>query len=198
MKPFDLASRLAVMVLIAAIGIGCQKNGPVETADVVKGQAPQFIKLPQNPEGNTLNKIISASQLITAKDGGEVILDYKYAAGTFGEVAIKATLKFLPGSVSKDLQVTLSVDDEVLLTRVDLSFDPHGAYFLKPAILDVEAKGVDLSGVSAERLKVYYENQVTNQWDVIPTKEIIVKTHEGYVKCIEASLEHFSRYAFGY
>ena len=82
---------------------------------------------------------------------------------------------------------------------IDATFYPHGITFSgdKPALLNIGAKNVDLSGVNPNTLRLYYDNEETGQWEEIQTYDIIVKQDEGYVKVINAELWHFSRYAIG-
>ena len=193
MKAFNLVSRLTLLVWIAVIGFGCQKNGPVETADVVKGQAPQFIKLPQS---DGLQKPITVTARITKDQGGELKLHYKHDEGS-KELDVNMKLNFPKDAVSADLDVSMTIDDEVLMTTVDISFAPHGIQFLRPAILDVNAAGLDLSGVPANaKISLYYNNN--GVWEEVQIKKVKVDLEEGKVKLKDGEIKHFSQYAFGY
>ena len=193
MKPFKLVSRLTLLVWIAVIGFGCQKNGPVETADVVKGQAPQFIKLPQS---DGLQKPITVTARITKDKGGELRLQYEHGEGS-NELDVDMKLKFPKDAVSADLDVSMTIDDEVLMTTVDISFAPHGIQFLRPAILDVDAKGLDLSGVPVNaKITLYYSNN--GVWEEVEVKKVEIDLADGEVELEDGEIKHFSRYAFGY
>ncbi len=195
MKRFDLLPKITLLVWIAIVAQGCQKAGPVEPADGSTKQAPAFIKLPKN---NALHKIISVTKTIYAQSGGELKLNYDYGEGA-KKVNIDVSLKFEPGSVSRDVDITLSVDDAVLMTTIDLSFAPEGLVFLKPAILDVNAQGLDLSGIPpGANINLYYFNKQTGTWEQIPTRRISVNISNGQLQCKDGEIPHFSRYAFGY
>ena len=107
-------------------------------------------------------------------------------------------MKVLPKAIKKKLKLGLSLDDQVVTGNVDLLFSPHGTKFKKPAILNIEAKNLDMSEMNLEAIAVYYDNPKTGKWKKMKSKEIIIKPEDGYIKIIDAELPHFSRYAVAY
>ena len=103
----------------------------------------------------------------------------------------------LPGAVVEDVDISISTDDELLMGDVYLTFGPHGTAFNPPAILDIDAFGLDLSGIDPEDLNVFYDNAETGQWELMQSTEILINQAEGYIKVVGALLPHFSRYAIG-
>ena len=153
----------------------------------------QFVSL---GKGNfSLNKIIEVSEWVTRKDGGELILEYKGEEHNNGDVYVKITLKVFPETVREDTKITLSLDDQVLLANVDIVFGPNGTTFNQPALLNIEAKGLDVSGFDPSKIDLYYDIPDIDEWEKMETKEVIVKPEEGYVKTIDGKIHHFSRYA---
>ena len=90
------------------------------------------------------------------------------------------------------------MNDGLLTGNIDASFHPHGITFSQPALLNIEAKHIDLSNVDPDAIRMYYVNEETAEWEEIQTYDIIVKQDEGYIKIIDAELHHFSRYAVGW
>ena len=178
---------------------GCTAKAPM-AADETKSWAsqgkPQFLKI---GDGNgSLKKMLQVSQLVTKKDGGELILEYKGDENNNGNVYCKITLKIFAETISEDAELTFSLDDQELVGNIDVQFGPHGITFSKPALLVIEAKQMDLSNVPVERVDIYYDNAGVGQWEKMESKEVIVKQDEGYLKIIEAEIPHFSRYAVGW
>jgi len=138
-----------------------------------------------------LNKVLQAQKIKKDKIKDE----YKM---NLGQMGVKIKFKVMPASVTEDLEITISTDDEELAGNIFLTFGPHGTDFKPPAILNIEVSGLDLSGWSNDRthgINIFYINE--GDWKVMKTKKIIVKKNEGYLKIKGAELPHFSRYAIG-
>jgi len=101
------------------------------------------------------------------------------------------TLTVLAGAISRDAVLQMGLDDQSFL----MSFGPHGITFSPPALLNIEARNVDLSGVNPETLTLYYLDSKTDEWVEMQTAEIIVNQEEGYLKFVDGQIPHFSRYA---
>lgn len=105
------------------------------------------------------------------------------------------SLEVLPGSIEQDTEIEISLETTELVGGVAVTFQPHGTIFSTPALLNVEARGVDLSGTNPDAINIYYDNQDTGQWEQMVCDDIIVDVNAGTVKVINARLPHFSRYA---
>jgi hypothetical protein len=91
----------------------------------------------------------------------------------------------------------MSLDDQVLQSNVDLTFGPHGTTFLKPALLDVNVSGMDLSGLNPrDRVYLWYVD-TTGTWIRMDAKRVDVDVKKGQLRCQDGKLPHFSAYAFG-
>jgi hypothetical protein len=140
---------------------------------------------------NHLNKVLQAQKIKKDKIKDE----YKM---NLGQIGVKIKFKVMPGSVTEDLEISISTDDEELAGNIFLAFGPHGTDFNPPAILDIEVSGLDLSGWSDDKnhaINIFYVSE--GDWEVMKSKKIIVKKNEGYLKIKGAELPHFSRYAIG-
>jgi hypothetical protein len=194
MKCISLVNKLALFVSIVLLGVGCQKDNPIETPNTSKEQAPQFLKLP--PRAG-LNKIITASSPIYVKGGGKVNLKDEEKDATGKKVfELEIELKFDDKSVSNDFVASLTTDASYLMSSVDLAFGPEGTTFLRPANLKVHVKGMDLSGLTDKSVvNLYYDNNGT--WELMDG-DVKLHVKDGELQCDNGKLPHFSRYAFGY
>ncbi len=138
-----------------------------------------------------LNKVLQAQKIKRDKIKDE----YKM---NLGQIGVKVKFKVMPASITEDLEITISTDDEELAGNIFLTFGPHGTDFNPPAILDIEVSGLDLSGWSHGKnhgINIFYVND--GDWEVMKTEKITIKKNEGYLKIKGAELPHFSRYAIG-
>ena len=102
------------------------------------------------------------------------------------------TLKFAKGSLVAPTSVTIQdIDANVL----DVTFGPHGTRFATPVELSIDFAGTNCDPgknyANAEEPVLYYLNETTNQWEVVPGV-----TDWVHLKHI-VHLEHFSRYVLG-
>ncbi|MEK9136255.1 MAG: hypothetical protein AAB393_03965 [Bacteroidota bacterium] len=177
--------------------IGCQSDSPVAPSNSeAVGQQPQFLKLPKNL---SLARMVADTALITPERGGKLELDFNYDYvnnGVTRNLDVKMTLTFPNYAVTDTLVAMMTVDDEVLRSNIDLTFGPHGSTFLRPALLDVDIRGIDLSGLGPnDRVYLWYNDNGT--WVRMDSQRIIVDVSRGWLKCIDGELPHFSAYAFG-
>ena len=141
---------------------------------------------------------ITDTEFVTYKDGGELILEFKAEDYNMGDVYCKSTLKIFSETISENCEVELNLNTSGIAGNVDVTFQPHGITFSESALLNIEAKNMNLSGIDSKLIGLYYDNPETGMWEKMATKEIIVKEDEGYIKIIDGELPHFSRYAVAY
>jgi hypothetical protein len=204
MKPITFLARLAVLVSIGLWGLGCQEEGVVEPASNAS-LAPPTVLRPVKGDATvsaaTESNIISVTERVTKKKGG--VLKLTYDGGTHND-KVKLTIQFkvAPKSISRDCDITMSLDADKLLTEiniVDLSFEPSGISFTKPASLSVEGKGLNLAGLPKNaKPKFYYWDEDANTWVVITFKKSKVNIDLGMINLDDGEVSHFSRYAFGF
>ena len=178
---------------------GCQNDSPVSFQDnPVTASGPQFLKLPGI---HALAKMVADTALITPEHGGRLELDFKYSYvdsdGVTRKLDADLSVTFQPQGVTDTLVATMSLDDQVLQSNVDLTFGPHGTTFLKPALLDVNVSGMDLSGLNPrDRVYIWYVD-TTGTWIRMDAKRVDVDVKKGQLRCQDGKLPHFSAYAFG-
>ncbi|TLY31763.1 MAG: hypothetical protein E6K56_04335 [Ignavibacteria bacterium] len=186
MKTFTMV--LAVLGVVAMNMTGCgERAGLLESAAVKR--SPQMVT---HPGPVALQKIIPVSQLITADSGGTVKLSYDN-----GQIqrhfTIDASLVFAPHAVDRDIVVTMSLDDSLLV----LNFIPAMAFNI-PAQLQVKAAGLSLSATAASgAYKLFWYNPLTSTWVEMPAQSISVAPAAGSLECINGTIPHFSQYGFG-
>jgi len=157
-----------------------------------------------------LNKLVTKSKWISPWYGGTLTMEFfeatassltaSYAAAQ--TLKAKTTLEVLPGAVSSWVNISVTMDDELaMMGDIDMEFAPHGLVFNTPAILNIEAYNLDLSGLSSADLGttfgLYYDNVETGKWEKMVSEDFEINIDEGFVKVINAELPHFSRYAIG-
>jgi len=169
---------------------GCVSDSPIVPVQERLSTESELNFISLGDQTARLHKVIQVSEWVTYKDGGELVLEYNN-----GDVYCKITLKVFSETISQDAELILSLDDQTLVANVDVSFDPHGITFSRPALLNIETKGLDLSGVNIDKIGCYYDNPEVSEWETMRTYDVIVKEKEGYIKVLDAKIPHFSRYA---
>jgi hypothetical protein len=201
MKPKMKSSKKLILLLLALFGlalVGCEQDTPLQaidnnsspepTAVSASGKTIHFLGFAEKNK-NTLNKKKKTEEYIQKDKGGDIKLDDKT---TIREV--KFHLKIPKNSIDFGKLVSMEYDDQNFEGFADLVFGPHGTQFSSPALLDFEVKGLDLTGVNPEDVKLFYVNE-NGQWEEMVAKKIEVKVQDGKVKIDDAELPHFSRYA---
>lgn len=187
--------RIALVAVAMMVGImlstwGCMNNAPFspESQGVSNQSSLHLISLDQ---GNlSLSKGDDngnhASAWVTQKKGGKLRLDYKT-----NDTKVVIKLKVFPHTISRDAELMVSLGTRAL----DMTFTPEGINFSKPAMLDIKAKGLDLSNVALDKIDIYYFNPETNEWERTVRKAVKVRPKKGIIEIIDAEIPHFSRYA---
>jgi hypothetical protein len=196
MKKTNIIRTLLVCILLGVIG--CQNDLPPTVQDnPVATQGPEFIKLPRI---HSLARIVSDTALITPQGGGRLELNFQAAyldsAGVTRNLDVRMSVTFPSNAVTDTLVATMSLDDQVLRSTIDLTFGPHGSTFLRPALLDVDVRGIDLSGLRPQD-KVYLWYKDNGTWIRMDAQSIQVDVQQGRIRCNNGELPHFSAYAFG-
>jgi hypothetical protein len=183
--------------------LSCNENPPTSMTDNATQTkssegAITFITLPTAP--NSLHKwgTITDTKLISARTGGTLQVYFEYP-GPNGKVIVSASLNIPAGALPYNQYLTMSLDQQTLSGSVDVTFGPHGTMFSIPALLNIDAKGLDLSSVpSNANVQLYYFNPTTNKYDLMAAKKEMYNLNDGMIQCKDGQLPHFSRYAFGY
>ncbi len=143
---------------------------------------------------------VNTSTAQTTYLGNTGIADLEDLASPYfeSELAFASVSLDIPAnSISDDAEIELSLETTELLGGVAVTFEPHGITFSDPAVLNIEAHGVDFTGIDPNAVNVYYDNLETGQWELMQRDNIIIDVNAGTVRVINAKLPHFSRYAIG-
>jgi hypothetical protein len=190
-----LGNLLGILIFVPA----CRNDSPVSFQDnPATASEPQFLTLPKS---QSLAKIVADTALVTPEHGGLLKLNFKYSYvdsdGVTRKLNATLSVTFPPHGVTDTLVATMSLDDQVLRSNIDLTFGPHGSTFLKPALLDVNVSGMDLSGLNPrDRVYLWYVD-TTGKWIRMDAQFIYVNVQQGLLVCSDGKLPHFSAYAFG-
>ncbi len=164
---------------------------PAGKVEIVEAVIPNFTRF-------TLvkNDAEVVTKYVTYENGAELQIDYKGSKHGGGNEEVRTTFKVFSHSISEDAYLTLSMNKGLLNGTIDATFKPHGITFSKDAELSIEAKNIDLSGVDASTVGLYYVSD--GQWVKMQADKIIVKIDEGYLKIDKTKIPHFSRYAVAF
>ena len=166
-----------------------------------EAQGLQLIPLTPNTE-KSLEKKTSETTKYVRYDKLTVISILDMYRSDRRMVVLFASLTIRPFSLKESMDITMEfTDDEfstVSLGPVDLSFNPGGTDFIKPALLNVVATGLDLSGLSQnDQLQLACYDDVSTRWIYpIPAAKISFNVRTGSLICINGEIHHFSRYGF--
>jgi hypothetical protein len=202
-----MAKKISIMVIciLAFALLSCRENPVTSVTDKsAQSQSTEksitFIPLPKAPAGLKKDGVISDTKLIRASKGGKLQVGCSYQGAT-DVVTISLTLTIPKYALPYDQYLTMTLDQTTLAGSVDVNvvFGPHGTNFLKPALLDVDAKGLDLSSIPKDAsVELYYFNPDSGGYELMNAKKESCNLKKGEIKCDNGELPHFSRYAFGY
>ena len=187
-----IVTKMILVVLVAAVFVGCQNEGTLLTApeNSASTSSPQLVVLPQDPAAA---KLVTATAAVTVAKGADLHLIN--VVGGKQPYSVDLHVKWAPGSVSNDFTAGMTMDTYYLMNSVNLQFGPHGTIFLKPALLTIKASGLDLSAFAGRKtLSLYYDHN--GIWEKM-TGTVTIDPSKGTLSCTDGQLPHFSRYAFG-
>ncbi len=198
-----LSFAFAAMVLA-----GCSQQGNPVNGDLQSGEAASqhdnmitpvmtgaettattlFVAL---PDYNAVEGSTEVTQFVTVAAGGNIKLNVKYLKQGETKASISATIKFQPGTLTQDQNITVRLDP----TTLGFEFLPHGITFDKPALLTIDVDGLDLTNFEQGTDLWYVENgQFTESYQAAKIKLDIPKC---MLTAKDIALRHFSQYVFG-
>lgn len=191
MRPIVAAS---LCLLLQAVFAGCRRTSPPTSPDsgVSEGEL-RFVRL-RAPEGGP---VLCGSETyvegeVTPERAATLRLEYE-SEGL--EVGVRLHVR--AHAVSEAAIWSLRLHPDLLLTEVGFVFGPAGLEFLRSGMLDIEAEGLDLSGVDPESVGLYRELE-SGLWELIDPIHLRVWTRgSGNESLVNGVwwIEHFSRYA---
>ncbi len=182
---------LIVAVFSLAILSGCSNDEAAPVSAPSMSETPDFVKLPERLE-KSASKMVSVTKFITAAQGGTIRLLSSYKAAPDSQlVTIDVALELKPGDLPYDASLTLTLDDVLFLTNVNMTFGPHGVVFNRAVKLSANASGLD-GGTTVRNLKLFYINN--GVWEQMSGSNGVLAA--GTLEA-QGQLPHFSQYAFG-
>ncbi|OGU74921.1 MAG: hypothetical protein A2V93_04195 [Ignavibacteria bacterium RBG_16_34_14] len=180
---------LSILTLGIIFLAGCADNDSIVAPENNQTSGPNWITLPQQ-NGASVETEWSVTGEINGTEGGELKIDDAYFAGPFGNVKVKAKLKFKHNSFQGTETITMVLDN----VNGTVTYSPH-MNFNKPAELDLEFQGIDLTGVNPDSVDFVYQNP-DGYFESVDYKKITVKMEDGKIKVENGKIPHFSRYGF--
>lgn len=134
----------------------------------------------------------SVEEWVSADDGGTVELRYKVK-----RVDVELEFQVLPHSLSDSAKISMSLPDGLqMLADVDMTFGPSGTVFEPAAQLEIDARGLDLSGIDPNKIGFFFYNKEEGFWEKM---EATVEVHEASQRVhVTTYVSHFSRYAIAW
>lgn len=202
MKQVKTDFKYIVVMVIIILGLffsGCENTDPVSavsTSKAISSSTGKQLKILKLGSGkHSLNKLHKKTAFFTKQSGGKVKLKFEEVQPNGEELEVEIEFEVLPGALNEDTELSLSMDTDELLGVVDVTFYPHGIVFNKPAILNIEVKGIDLYGINPADLDIYYDDQDNGQWEKMERDNITIDPVKKKIKVKNAKIPHFSRYA---
>jgi hypothetical protein len=180
-----------IIVLLSLFVIGCsEKISIVEPENTTNSiSEPNWIvKLDSDDLG--VNTILTASELIDGKKGGDVQIRTSVPGGPKGEIKIDSRLTIHSDSFEGEMVISTSVDTEHFLT----SFGPSYV-FNKSLEYTLMLQGLDLSGIDPDKVKFVYQ-AADGSIQQCEYSSVDVDLNKGKLKVNSAQIPHFSRYGF--
>jgi len=184
-----MKKKLLVIAALITLFTGCSENLQVNEPQVNTTTGPNWITLPKR-NGSSVETEYSVTKQINGIAGGKIELEEHYFAGPFGEVKLKVKLDFPANCFSYTETITMIVDN----VNGTVTYAPH-MNFDKPAKLDLEIEGLDLTGINPDSIEFVYHNP-DGYYDTMGNKKIKVRFEDGEIKLEDGKVPHFSRYGF--
>lgn len=178
-----LAKSMMLVLSVMFILSGCEQQGPISTE--FSEQTQGNVQILKSNSQQPLEKLFANKAMID-DDGGTIVLgdsENGYSYLTFPEDAINED------DYPDGVRIVVYWQSDGLF-QVDCY--PEGIQFDEPVLIHLSYKSANLISVNENTLDLYYFNPMNNQYESIGG---IVNTSEDYV---EATINHFSRYAIGY
>lgn len=170
-----ISSQILLVLLLGMIG--CQSDAPDSPLSDLSIKRStnqlQFLK----PQRSEFNKVFKTEQLVTASQGGTVVLG--------DESSGYCSIDFMPGDLTENMVISFRWDSQSF--AADLT--PHGIYFNNPVRLNLSYNDADVSNVDEEALRVWYYHGPEDNWELIGGEVDTEGQH------VETYISHFSKYA---
>ena len=184
MKTFFL-----IMIVGIVFFIGCSDQDTILGPGNNLTSGPNWITLPPR-SGFSIESDFSVTKQIDGNKGGRLEINVQYLGGPHGEVRLKAILELPANCFSGSKNITMVLED----VNGTITYSPS-MNFNVPAILDLEYRGIDLTGINPDSIDFVYHNPNGN-FDSAEYDEIRVNVEDGRLELKDAKIPHFSRYGY--
>ncbi|MBN2009448.1 hypothetical protein JW960_08900, partial [candidate division KSB1 bacterium] len=195
LRRFVKLSLLAGTITAGMLLNGCADKSsvaPTETAIQANTSSQNINFIAFGPsDSQSLEKVSYNWQYINKYWGGTLHIHHMFDNSN-AEAVID--LKIKANTIDYSKWVGMTFDDQNQVGYTDIVFSPHGTQFSSPALLTIELKNVNLSGIDPNKVRLYYVDESGN-WVEHPTHEIYVDATWGVIRVVDAQIPHFSRYA---
>jgi hypothetical protein len=186
--------------LPGSTSIGPTTTGPVSTSSYgttddgnsVTSVAAIVWPVPNQPRTD----VLSDSVYVTPMSGGTVKVRWSNWDPYHNRLStVSFTLMIPCGAVSSPKMISVTVDKSN--PAITAEFGPSGTVFRKPALLDVQASGLDLRGFRAtDHIDLWYVNS-TGWVGTMQYGDFRFDPTRGTLAVTNLQIPHFSRYCFG-
>ena len=208
MKKFALIPLLLILFFV-----GCQKDNSLtssEQSNSISLQKPAWVLAAEKqgltlialPKGSsiTLQKRSFDTEFIKIDESGKLEVEKNYHSEREGRhsegegrVSVEASLYVRANSMEQSGLLSMRFTDDFLC----FEFGPSGTTFSSPALLNVEAEGLDYSTLKdLKSAHLMYFNESDQEWVETDADDIIINAREGKFVCKNGKISHFSRYGF--
>jgi len=202
----NLQGRIITVVLtifLASLAfMGCEQSSPLAANGLSEPTASPKNELKfitWGDKSQSLNKVIEKTGWFSKSWGGLLMLNSNYSFWGSNvdttQPSISVTFYAKPGSVSESIELSMSMDNQIIGGNIDMKFGPSGTVFTPAAYLSITAENIDLTGVDPATVNIFYVNEQTGEWEPIPSESITVDVAIGKIVVKNARIPHFSRYA---
>ncbi len=148
------------------------------------------------PVPNQPTDVLKDSVYVTPSSSGTVKVKWSNWDPSHNKLStVSFTLKIPAGAVASPKTISITVDKNA--PQITAEFGPSGLVFLKPALLDVSASGLDLSASSAtSHIDLWYVNN-TGWVGTMQYSRFLFSPLRGSLIAQDVQIPHFSRYCFG-
>jgi len=179
--------KLFILLLIGIFLSACSEknslNEPTVSSEI------SFVKMPASSQ---IAKTVVFSKIINGTAGGQIYFYHSYTAADGKCVQISGSLEVPAGAFTGEKEISLNLDDEYAM----IDFSPSPYQFNIPLKLNLQYKGLNLSGVNSGTINFYYISDDGAAAELIKAQSRIFNLSSGTLGIIKAELNHFSRFGW--
>ncbi len=184
---------ILLILVLSILYFGCSENNSMVQADQSNKQLTWLEKPSQvnSKYNNSVEAIYEESEVVIGLFGDIIRFDFNYDENPDNGYLIKGKLRVPHFAFWGVEEIKMTFDDH----STTVNFSPDGAVFYRPLRLTLQYTELDLTNVNPNDIEFCYQSA---NGEIIPVEysRLLVNKREGWVKVINAKIEHFSRYGF--